>query len=238
MKYVFEHNIINNKKIISHTLRLKRPRISLRKNKQHTIINLVDRFIRQCPNKEIYKKRLHYELKLIEDKNLCNYLIRAIDILELTNYIPHVTRGSCGSSLVCYLLGISNVDPIKYNISFARFLNEYRDSLPDIDFDFPHYLRDEVFLKLELRWPNQVARISNHVHWHEKSALREALRMIGIKKRIGANEIRRFVDKLPKEKGFGKKAPKKIREYFSSLFTSLWRYYILSRGYTERFNIK
>ena len=214
-KYVFEHNTINNKKIISHTLKLKRPKINLRKNKQYSIKNIVDRFIKQCPNNEIYKKRLHYELKLIEDKNLCDYLIRAIDILELTNYIPHVTRGSCGSSLVCYLLGISNVDPIKYNISFARFLNEYRDSLPDIDFDFPHYLRDEVFLKLELKWPNQVARISNHVHWHEKSALREALRMIGIKKRIGAHEIRRFVDKLPKEKrDMVKKHQKKLENTF------------------------
>ena len=98
----------------------------------------------------------------------------------MTNNIPHVTRGSCGSSLVCYMLGISNVDPVKHNISFARFfLNKYRDSLPDIDIDFPDYLRDEVFLKLELKWPNQVARISNHVHWHDKSALREAIRRIG-----------------------------------------------------------
>ena len=84
--------------------------------------------------------------------------------MHITNYIPHVTRGSCGSSLVCYLLGISNVDPIKHDIKFERFLNIYRDKLPDIDLDFPHYLRDEVFLKLELKWPNQVARISNHVH--------------------------------------------------------------------------
>ena len=119
------------------------------------------------------------------------------DRLRLTDYIPHVTRGSCGSSLVCYLLGISNVDPIQHDISFARFLNEYRNNLPDIDFDFPHYLRDEVFLKLELEWPNQVARISNHVHWHEKSALREALRKVGIRKLIPKDEISEFVSKLP-----------------------------------------
>ena len=92
------------------------------------------------------------ELKLIKKKKLESYLIRAVSILKITNYIPHVTRGSCGSSLVCYLLGISNVDPIKMDISFSRFLNRYRNNLPDIDFDFPHYLRDEVFLKLELKW--------------------------------------------------------------------------------------
>ena len=87
--------------------------------------------------------------------------------MKLTNYIkisPEVYEYS--SSLVCYLLGM-DVDPIERNISFAKFLNDYRNNLPDIDFDFPHYLRDEVFLKLELEWPNQVARISNHVHWHE-----------------------------------------------------------------------
>ena len=89
----------------------------------------------------------------------------------MTDFIPHVTRGSCGSSLVCYLLGISNVDPVEHNISFARFLNEYRSNLPDIDFDFPHYLRDEVFLQLELEWPNQVARISNHVHFGTRNQL-------------------------------------------------------------------
>ena len=115
----------------------------------------------------------------------------------MTDYIPHVTRGSCGSSLVCYLLGISNVDPVERNISFARFLNDYRNNLPDIDFDFPHYLRDEVFLKLELEWPNQVARISNHVHWHEKSALREALRKIGINKQIPKEDLKKFILDLP-----------------------------------------
>ena len=136
---------------------------------------------------------------MISSKNLCSYLIRAVNILEMTDYIPHVTRGSCGSSLVCYLLGISNVDPVKFNISFARFLNNYRDSLPDIDFDFPHYLRDEVFLKLELQWPNQVARISNHVHWHEKSALREAIRKIGINKQIPKDELQTFINNLSQE---------------------------------------
>ena len=62
------------------------------------------------------------ELNLIEKKQLTKYLIRAVEILEMTEYIPHVTRGSCGSSLVCYLLGISNVDPIKNDIKFERFL--------------------------------------------------------------------------------------------------------------------
>ena len=64
------------------------------------------------------------------------------------------TRGSCGSSLICYLVGISHVDPIKYNIKFSRFLNKYRNNKLDIDFDFPYNMRDEVFLKItnEMAW--------------------------------------------------------------------------------------
>ena len=165
--------------------------------KNYSCKDLINQFVKQIPNQKKYKKRLQKELKLIHKKKLESYLLRAVEILKITNYIPHVTRGSCGSSLVCYLLGISNVDPVEMEISFSRFLNKYRNTLPDIDFDFPHFLRDEVFLKLELKWPNQVARISNHVYWHEKSALREALRRIGIRKQIPKEYINEYVKKLP-----------------------------------------
>ena len=196
-KYLYYYKNINNKNIIINQLELTRDnKCEKKENKSYSIDELVSKFIIECPNKKKYNKRLTKELKLIEEKKLIDYLIRAIEILELTDYIPHVTRGSCGSSLVCYLLGISNVDPIKHKIKFERFLNEYRDSLPDIDLDFPHFLRDEVFLKLELTWPNQVARISNHVNWHEKSALREALRKIGIRKQIPKEEINSFIKHL------------------------------------------
>jgi len=157
-------------------------------------------FIRSFPsNLPIYKERLAYELNLLERKNLFYHLIQAIQILKITKNMPHVTRGSCGSSLVCYLLGISHIDPILNNIKFSRFLNEYRNNLPDIDLDFPHNLRDEVFLKIELQWPGKVARISNHVHYHEKSALRQAIRNAGIHKFIAKNDINKEISSMPKE---------------------------------------
>ena len=225
---IFETNI-NSKNIIINYLELRKPQVKNNAVKNYTILDLKSKFIKECPNEPQYIYRLNTEIKMIEDKNLMNYLIRAVDILELTNFIPHVTRGSCGSSLICYLLGISNVDPVEHNISFARFLNEYRDSLPDIDFDFPHYLRDEVFLKLELEWPNQVARISNHVHWHEKSALREALRKVGIKKQIPKEEIRDFIKKLPNDKS---KLVKNIQKELENTF----RHYSLHCGGIIFFN--
>ena len=158
-----------------------------------TIVKL---FKRQIINEKVYNERLNYELNMIESKDLFSYLLQAIKILELTYDIPHVTRGSCGSSLVCYLLGISNVDPVKYNIKFSRFLNEYRNNLPDIDFDFPHYKRDEVFIRISKKWPNQIARISNHIHFHKKSAEREALRKLGHHSFIDKYSVQKTISKL------------------------------------------
>ncbi len=146
-------------------------------------------FIRTLKTAPEYKDRLIYEIDLISRKSLMHYLFQAIEILKITEGIPHVTRGSCGSSLLCYMLGISHVDPVAYNISFARFLTEFRNTLPDIDFDFPYNMRDEVFLQLELKWPGAVARISNHVFYHKKSALREAVRRAGIKMQIRVGEM-------------------------------------------------
>ena len=215
---------IGKKNVILNELNLlKDPIQKTYKDKKYTIKDLNHRFVEKIPKNKDYLERLEKELKIIKEKNLIPYLIRATEILKLTNYIPHVTRGSCGSSLVCYLLGISNVDPIKFNIKFERFLNEYRDNLPDIDLDFPHYLRDEVFLKLELTWPNQVARISNHVYWHEKSALREAIRKIGIHKQIPKSEIYNFIKNIPEEK---KKLIKKYQKELENTF----RHYSLHCG--------
>ena len=150
-------------------------------------------FKRKIPNIPEYIDRVEYELDLIIEKKLFGDILKALEILKITKNIPHITRGSCGSSLVCYLLGISHVDPVRYKICFSRFLNRYRDTLPDIDFDFPHYLRDEVFLKLFQKWGDKVARISNHNYYHEKSALRESLRMNGINKFISKYDINREV---------------------------------------------
>jgi len=134
---------------------------------EYTIDDLTRLFIREIPQQEVYIERLNFELEMLERKKLISHLLQAIQILNLTKHIPHVTRGSCGSSLVCYMLGISHIDPVKNNIKFARFLTNYRKNLPDIDLDFPHNLRDEVFLKIGLTWPGKVARISNHVFYHD-----------------------------------------------------------------------
>jgi len=166
----------------------------------HTPHELIPHFQRPFPTDKRYVERLCMELEMIASKHLNGYLLQAIDILHMTQGIPHVTRGSCGSSLVCYLLGISHVDPIRYDIRFARFLNEFRTTLPDIDFDFPHTMRDDVFLQIQMKWPGKVARISNHVYYHKKSAIREAVRRAGIRHRIATLDMHRVIQSMPSAK--------------------------------------
>ena len=203
------------------------------------IINLYSRFKRPIPNQEIYIHRLHKEYELFKSKNLLNYLLRALKILELAGDIPHVTRGSCGSSLICYLLGISHVDPVKYDIKFARFLNEFRNTLPDIDFDFPHNMRDDIFLKLELNWPGKVARISNHIHYHEKSAIREAFRKMGINKFIGKYDIQTEMNKLSlKERKKLKDIAKKLEDEFRGYSLHCGGIVFLSRRNSRKTNTR
>lgn len=160
--------------------------------------DLPPRFVRPVPAKDRYTERVAHELATMDAKGLAPHLVRAIEVLALAGMdVPHVTRGSCGSSLVCYLLGISHVDPVAHGICFARFLNEFRDSLPDIDFDFPHHRRADIFLRMAIRWPGTVARISNHVHFHEKSALRQALREHGHKSNVPAGTLPSYLRGLP-----------------------------------------
>lgn len=178
----------------------------------HDIIRL---FRRPIPQEPRYLRRLSQEMELLEKKKVLGYLSRAVEILDMTENMPHVTRGSCGSSLVCYLLGISHTDPVLYNIRFARFLNEFRNTLPDIDYDFPHHLREDVFIAMERHWPDQVVRISNHVYYHTKSAMRQAVRNAGIRRFIGKNDLTREIHRLdPEQQEFIKKETLRLEESF------------------------
>ena len=121
-------------------------------------------------------------MKLIVKNNFVDCFLQVMEILNITKNIPHIIRGSSGSSLTCYLLGITNIDPIKYNISLARFMHKLRKDLPDIDIDFPYNKRDYIFNQIYKIWNNKVARISNHNMYHTKSALRQAIRDEGHRK--------------------------------------------------------
>ncbi len=157
----------------------------MKKDKElNDITRLYDRFIRQCPGTEEYTQRLADETRIILKLRFVDYFIQICDILAITRDITHMTRGSAGSSLVCYLLGITDVDPVKWGIPIARFLNPTRDDLPDVDIDFPHHRQEEVMNRIFQRWPGRSARISNYVLFKDKSAKREAAKRLGAKGRL------------------------------------------------------
>ena len=148
---------------------------------------LVSKFTRTLPNDERYHIRLEQELELIEKMGFAKHFLRVREILDLTKDIPHITRGSAGSSLLCWMLGISQVDPVHERIPLARFMNPKRDDLPDIDLDFPHYQQETVMNRIYKRWPGQSARVSNYVTYKEKSAKREAAKRFGAQGKLKKN---------------------------------------------------
>ena len=97
--------------------------------------------------RQVYKDRLKYELDIINKMGFCDYFLIVSDYVKYAkenNIIVGTGRGSAVGSLVSYCLMITDVDPIKYNLLFERFLNPERISMPDIDIDFEHEKREEV----------------------------------------------------------------------------------------------
>jgi DNA polymerase III alpha subunit len=160
---------------------------------------LLDRFKRPIPDKQEYKNRLAEEFELILNQRFTDYFLQICDIIDITQDLTHMTRGSAGSSLVCYLLGITDVDPIKWNIPVARFMNPLRDDLPDVDIDFQHWQQGEVMQRIFKKWPGKTARLSNYVMFREKSAKKEAAKRLGAKGNLPRNFTYESVGVDPKE---------------------------------------
>src|SRR6202008_741435 len=95
---------------------------------------------------EEIKTRIEYELEIIKLKGFAPYFLVVADLLRFAheNGILTTIRGSVAGSLVTYLSGITNVNPLEYKLPFERFLNPERPSAPDIDMDFADNRRDEI----------------------------------------------------------------------------------------------
>lgn len=96
---------------------------------------------------DVYKKRLIYELDVIKRMGFSNYFLVVYDFIKYAkknNILVGPGRGSAAGSLVAYSLGITEIDPIKYDLLFERFLNPERVSMPDIDTDFPDIYRNSI----------------------------------------------------------------------------------------------
>ena len=116
------------------------------------------------PITDVYISRLKEELRLVEKHGLESMFVQVREILDLMPDVPHNIRGSAGSSLLCYCLGITEIDPIAWDIPVTRFMHDLRPDAPDIDIDVPYNRRDEVFERIFRKYGKRVARVSNKVH--------------------------------------------------------------------------
>jgi DNA polymerase-3 subunit alpha len=128
---------------------------------------------------QVYIDRLNEELSVIKDKSFASYFLVVADMINWAkgNDIKvGPGRGSAAGSLVCYALGITDVDPIKYDLLFFRFINPERNDFPDIDTDFEDRRRKEVkdYLKKKFK---HVASISTYTYFKDKGVIRDAARV-------------------------------------------------------------
>lgn len=131
-----------------------------------------------------YKDRLKYELSIIEKMGFCDYFLIVSDYINYAknnDILVGPGRGSAAGSLVSYVLGITTIDPLKYDLLFERFLNPERVSMPDIDVDFEDEKRGQVIKYcIDKYGQEKVASIITFGTFGAKQALRDASRCLKI----------------------------------------------------------
>ncbi|MEK7089998.1 MAG: DNA polymerase III subunit alpha, partial [Patescibacteria group bacterium] len=131
-----------------------------------------------------YIARLEYELDFIKKTNFSSYFLVVQDFVNWakdSGIVVGPGRGSAPSSLVCYVLGITNLDPIKYGLFFERFINPERVTPPDIDIDFTDMRRDEVIEYARQKYGrDHVAQIITFGTMAARAAIRDAGRALGL----------------------------------------------------------
>lgn len=142
--------------------------------------------VKRLNNKEnkIYQERLEYELSVIKEMGFVDYFLIVYDYILFAkkhDILVGPGRGSAAGSLVAYSLGITDIDPIKYDLLFERFLNKERITMPDIDIDFEDTKRNDVVEYLKEKYGyDKVANIMTYSTLSAKQALRDVARILNI----------------------------------------------------------
>ena len=158
-----------------------------------------------------YKDRLNHELDIIIEMKYSSYFLIVSDYIKWAknNEIPvGPGRGSGAGSLVAWCLSITDVDPIKYNLIFERFLNPDRISMPDFDIDFCEEKRDQVFEYLTKKYKDSVAHIITFGKLKARMVIRDVGRVMGLS--YG------FVDSISKMIPFDPSRPQNLTECIAS----------------------
>ncbi|MFL2886772.1 MAG: DNA polymerase III subunit alpha [Candidatus Pelagibacter sp.] len=155
----------------------------------------------------LYKTRLEHEIKIIIEMNYAGYFLIVSDYIKWAknNNIPvGPGRGSGAGSLVAWCLSITDIDPIKFNLIFERFLNPDRISMPDFDIDFCEEKRDLVFEYLTKKYKDSVAHIITFGKLKARMVIRDVGRVLGLP--YG------FIDSICKMIPFDPSRPMKLQE--------------------------
>jgi error-prone DNA polymerase len=142
------------------------------------------------------RARLEVELKLIDEIGLAGFFLLHWDVLELARECalevrgrdsprhalpPGRGRGSSVGSLVCYLTGLSHVDPVDAELSLGRFLNRELDSVPDIDLDFPRDIREKLIVAVTERYGREhAALVASFSTYRSRGAIRDVGKALGL----------------------------------------------------------
>ncbi len=138
-----------------------------------------------------YREVLDEEFTLIRKRNYAYYFLTVHDIVAYARSLdPPILcqgRGSAANSLVCYLLGVTPIDPVDQKLLFSRFLSDNRDEPPDIDVDFEHERREEVMQYIYRRYGRDRAGIAATViRYRQRSAIREVGKALGLTEDVTA----------------------------------------------------
>jgi error-prone DNA polymerase len=157
------------------------------------------------------KDRLHHELAMIHRLGYSAYFLTVADIVADVRAmgIRCACRGSAAGSLVCYLVGISDVDAVRHDLAFERFLNPMRDELPDIDVDVESARREDVYDMVLSRYgDDRCACVAMIDTYRARAAVREVGKALGLPEpevdvvaksfpHIGAHDLRVAIERLP-----------------------------------------
>ena len=169
-----------------------------------------------------YQNRLKYELEVIDKMGYNDYFLIVWDFVKYAkqhNILVGPGRGSAAGSLVSFVLGITEVDPIKYNLLFERFLNPQRISMPDIDVDFPDVYRDQVISHVQsLYGDKHVCNISAYGTFLVKSATRDLSKVF----KIDSLRVEKIISMI-EEYGF----EKMLKEYEND---KLYDFFFVAKG--------
>jgi error-prone DNA polymerase len=155
-----------------------------------------ERYASRNGHKRLARQRLDEELALIERIGLAGFFLLHWEVLELAREVavevrgksvarqvlpPGRGRGSSVGSIVCYLTGLSHVDPVAADLSLGRFLNDELSSVPDIDLDFPRDIREKLIVRVTEKYGREhAALVATFATYRSRGAIRDVGKALGL----------------------------------------------------------